>query len=222
MGTKELETPRAESADKAYTAAKAVLSAIPGIGGPVAELFGLVVQPSLESRRIKWMEAVAERLCELQNHGVSIERLQQDEAFVSAILHATQAALRTHRAEKLEALLNAVLNIAETQAHDETLEQILLSYIDELTCSHLQLLLAAHDRDYLEGRYVSVRDLVRELLPQMTEDEVLTRVLWRDLESRGLVASNAERVSPGHSLARPGMTALGRSLVALIRRRAAT
>jgi len=165
------------------------------------------------------MDSIAQRLSELYAHGLPIERLMQDEAFVTALLRATQAALRTHQAAKLEALQNALINIAVSQTHNEVIEQIALNCIDDLTTAHLRLLLAVNDFPFTG--FTTIADIVAQQLPNIGENKFLTGVLWRDLETRDLVNRGAEIAMPGHRVARPGVTRLGRILAALIRRQEA-
>ena len=49
---------------------------------------------------------------------------------MSVVLQATQAALRTHQAEKLEALRNAVLNVAAGKGPSDDMQMVFLSFID--------------------------------------------------------------------------------------------
>ena len=57
-----------------------------------------------------------------------------DDEFVSAIQHATQIAVRTHQAEKLEALRNAVLNVAAGTAPGDDLQMILTLSMPSRRC----------------------------------------------------------------------------------------
>jgi hypothetical protein len=161
------------------------------------------------------MDSISRRLSELYEHGLPIERLLENEAFLTALLRATQAALRTHQAEKLAALQNAVVNIAIRQNHDEVLEQIALNCLDDLTTAHLRLLLAVNDFPFTG--WISVESIVEQQLPDIAENKTLAGVLWRDLEARNLVSRGAEPATRGHKLARPGVTQLGRFLAGLVR-----
>jgi len=60
----ESAPPKAGKADVAHALAKAVISEVPLIGAPAAELFSLVVTPPLERRRAERLNAIAERLKE--------------------------------------------------------------------------------------------------------------------------------------------------------------
>jgi hypothetical protein len=85
----------------------ASISAAPIVAPSAAELLSLAIAPPLDKRRDRWLESLATRLKKCE---VRLESLGEDPAVVSTILYATQAALRTHQEEKLEALRNAVSN----------------------------------------------------------------------------------------------------------------
>lgn len=55
-------------------------------------------------------------------------------------LQASVIALRTSQKEKLEALKNAILNIANGQNVDESLQIMFLSFIERFTVWHIRLL----------------------------------------------------------------------------------
>ena len=67
------------------------------------------------------------------------ENLRDNEQFVSAMIQATQSAAKTHRKEKLEALRNAVVNIALGHKQIEDLQAIFLKHVDSFTPVHLEL-----------------------------------------------------------------------------------
>jgi hypothetical protein len=84
-------------------------------GTTAFELFTAAVAPSLEKRRQRWMEMVAEAVAKLPQEGaVTAESLQNNESFINTLLKATQLALFTDEQEKLCALQNAVMNSALT------------------------------------------------------------------------------------------------------------
>jgi hypothetical protein len=130
--------PQADVHELAYTFTKAGLSVIPG----VAELFSLALASPLSKRRERWLNDLADLVCELKKRveGFKVEDLAENEAFVSATLQATHIALRTHQREKIEALRNALANIALGAAPDEDRQQMFLRFIDEFTASHIRVL----------------------------------------------------------------------------------
>jgi len=125
----------------AHTLVKAGISSIPVLGGAAAEVFSLVIAPPLDRRRTEWMHTIADGLKSLEEKlkGFHVEDLSKNEAFISTVLHASQTAIRNHQQEKLEALRNAVLNVAIGKAPDEDVQLMFLNLIDALTPWHLRI-----------------------------------------------------------------------------------
>lgn len=137
----EITQPKPSGGDVAHTIVRAGLSAIPVIGGPAAELFSALIVPPLTKRRDEWVQSIVDGLKTLEEkiEGFSLDFLQNNETFVTAVMHATHAAIRNHQKEKLEALRNAVLNVASGNAPDEDLQLMFLNFIDTLTPWHLRV-----------------------------------------------------------------------------------
>jgi predicted trehalose synthase len=110
MDTDNTRKPKKDSKDVARSVVKAALSCVPALGGPMAEIFSLVVAPSLEKRRDAWIESLAARLKELEDRvsGFSVENLCGNESFVSVLMQASNTAIKNHQKEKREALSNAI------------------------------------------------------------------------------------------------------------------
>jgi len=140
------EPPKETLGDHGHAVIRAGLGAIPFGGTAAVELFNKIVSPPLERRRDQWRERVGERLNALEASGViDTDALQHDEAFVTVMMHASQAALRNHDEEKLQALRNAVLNAAMPAPIDESVQQMFVNYVDEFTVWHIRLLHLFHD-----------------------------------------------------------------------------
>lgn len=128
---KEMKSvPSNSKGDVLHAITKAGLSAIPIVGGPAVELFQYVVQPPLEKRRFEWMTSIGEKLNELEENKFDLEKLKNDENFISVMMNASQMALRTHQEEKLDALRNAILNVAKGEAPDESVQHLFLNFVD--------------------------------------------------------------------------------------------
>lgn len=56
MSRGKYKPPRKNLGDTGHVVAKAVISAIPVLGGPASELFQALAVPPLEKRRQAWME----------------------------------------------------------------------------------------------------------------------------------------------------------------------
>jgi hypothetical protein len=149
--------------------------AFPFVGAGV-KLFDLVTAPLRGKRMSDWCEELRLHLNELSQKvdRLTPETLAKNDAFVSAFAQATQAALKTHQAEKREALRNAVLNVAIGSAPSEDLQLIFLNLVDSFTPTHLGVLRDCQAKGHPNrGEFRKQRDLT---------DQVVC-----DLRDRGLV-----------------------------------
>lgn len=196
MAADRIEPPKATTGDAVHAIAKAGLSAIPVVGGPAVELFQHLVQPPLERRRAEWMAAVGEKLLELESRGVDLEELGQKDEFISAVMHASQIALRTHQEEKREALCNAVFNVAAGQSPGEALEHMFLEWIDSLSVLHLQILKLFQNPTPPSGMSIGGLSSVLEYnMPELRGHGHIYNQVWKDLYSRGLVNTEGMNVT---------------------------
>ena len=134
--------PQPSDADIVHAGVRAMVAAVPLLGGPINEVLALVLAPPVTKRRDVWLKELAdafERL-EAEVAGFKKERLQDNERFVSAALQATQIALRTHQQEKRDYLRNALLRIALGKGPDETKQQIFMNAVDAFSPAHVRTL----------------------------------------------------------------------------------
>ncbi len=190
--------PTTSAGDYAYALAKAGISQIPIIGAPASEILPLILAPPLERRRTEWLRALGERLklLEAQVAGFKLESLRNNETFITTALHASQAAIRNHQQEKLEALRNSVLNSALPNPIEEDLQLIFIDYIDSLTPLHLKVLRflddpkdwgQKHEIHYPEWSEPSAASALELVFPELAEDRWLQMFLIGDLYNRGLI-----------------------------------
>ncbi len=175
--------PEFNGKDSTHAVVRAGLSAIPGVGGPLSELFSLVITPSLEKRRDKWIESIGEALkaLEAKVEGFKIENLKDEEAFVSTVMQASQAAIRNHHKEKLEALRNTVLNAALPNAPEQNLQHVFFRIVDSFTPSHLKLLKRLDELPVMNGVA-----LPKPLFDEWKDSPGFCHQIARDLHSYGL------------------------------------
>jgi len=144
---------------------------IPLVGGGASELLGLLSSP-VGQRRDDWLSDLERRLHDLEGRvdGFRFDDLGNNQQFVSATLHATQAALRTHQAEKLEALQNAIVKVALARAPSDDLQLIFLNLVDAFTPTHLQVLrhFLATDAANIE-RFRAQRDLTDQVVSDLND-----------------------------------------------------
>lgn len=211
MADEKIQTPKSSIGDKVHALARAGLSAIPLLGGASVELFQAVIQPPLEKRRIEWMDKVGARLNTLAEEGVDIESLQNNEQFVSAVMYASQAALKTHQEAKLTALRNAVINVALGQAPEEAKQYLFLDFVDSLTELHLQILALFQSPVPRPGQSMGGLNSVLEYnMPGLVGQRELYDQLWKDLYSRGLINTDSlHGTMSGSGLSQKRTTGLG-------------
>lgn len=136
------QMPTNTGGEWSLTVAKAAAQFIPFAGGTAAEVLGAIISPNIERRRTEWLECIARRLNDLSQRMKTLtpEAISQNEAFTTAFLHASQIAITTHQQEILDALRNAVLNVAIGDGPDDSLQTIFLDAINALTPWHIRLL----------------------------------------------------------------------------------
>ena len=218
MSENNLTVPKASSGDALHATVRAGLSAIPVAGGVAVELFQAVIQPPIEKRRQKWMSDVGDKLLELEAKGLKLEDLQNNEQFISAVMHASQAVIRTHQDDKLNALRNAVINVAIGQAPDETLQHLLLNFVDSFTEQHLRILKLFQNPTLPPNVSMGGLSAVLEHnIPELRQYRELYIQLWKDLYSRGLVNTEGLNVTmTGSGLSAKRTTKLGDTLLGFI------
>lgn len=191
------KVPKPTATDHAHSAGRAIVGSIPLLGAAATELFNTIIQPPLERRLNEWREETVESLNRLENEveGFKMESLRDNEQFISTILHATQAALRTHQEEKREALRNAVLNAALDISIDDDLQMIFLNMIDAFTPWHLRILkYLRNPMDFCEtetGRSQLMSGAPAQQLekafPELKNRRVFYDQVVKDLNARGLI-----------------------------------
>jgi hypothetical protein len=135
-----IQTPTDPKIEAAAALLKGAVSAIPVVGGVLAEVGDLYLNP-LEKRKQRWIAEVSLAVEEIKKRfSVLPESLQSDERFISFLYQATMLALKNHQREKINALRIALVSVIEPQRFSEDLAFQFLRYIDELTVTHLSML----------------------------------------------------------------------------------
>lgn len=176
----DLIPPTEDGGDTRHFAIRQVTNLIPGFGGNLTEFFNWVCAPPIQKRLDAWRESVAlallDQLRRMEIAENAIEHLQQDDRFISTMIEAARIAATVHAKEKLDALRNAVCNVAAGLSIEEVERQLFLRYLDELTETHLAFLSGG------QQKYGSPK------ITGLTEE--LHWRLWRDLIARGLLIEN--------------------------------
>lgn len=165
---------------------------------PLAQaLLKKCVQAPLEVRRAAWFNMIGEGLRELQDRleGFDPDRLGDNGEFVSVVAETTRIAMATHRAEKLEALRNIVLNTAVGACLDEVLEKTFLGYVDRFSSLHIKVLKILVDPAAVSAMRSKAENMMAGSLshvlplgvPEFEGNEELLERVMSDLNREGLI-----------------------------------
>lgn len=131
--------------DKAHRVVRASIGALPVFSGTAVELFNSLIIPPLEKRKTKWMIDVTESIQNLEKQKlINVSELFQNEEFISFLLNASSAAIKIHQKEKLNALKNAVINMAINQSPEEEIALVFLNLVERFSIKHLKILNVLH------------------------------------------------------------------------------
>jgi len=201
-----IEKPKQSAGDAGHALAKGVIGAISIAGALASEIFNLVIAPPLTKRRDEWMNSIAEGLKELEEkvEGFKIEELSKNEIFITTVMQASQAAVRNHQKEKLEALRNAVLNAALPNAPEEDIQLMFLNFVDTLTTRHLRILklfddprawFAQNNKKFPSLDFGGLSDVLLTAYPELREQRGFYDQLFKDLYSQGLITTESMHAS---------------------------
>ena len=202
MNKKEkYEPPKRDKKDAIHTMASAAVSAIPYVGGASLEILKTIIPSSIERRRCIWEEEVSKGLRELENKAkLDINKIQEDEEFMSVYIQASWVAIRNHQKEKHVALKNALINSALKTSIDINMQLLYIRYVDELTPIHLLVLRYLIDNEKALEREVHYETIYKgfKMKTESDIDEMLFKLLCEDLRIRGLIRISENMVDfPG-------------------------
>lgn len=134
--------PQPEYGDTARAAVEKIIEQVPVFGPATTFMLSRFWVPSANRRLEEWLKDFAD---DFDRHkesckGVSVENLEQNEAFVSATIQIARIAIGTHQQEKRKYLRNALLNIAIGKGPDEVRQQIFLNAIEAFSPAHVKTL----------------------------------------------------------------------------------
>lgn len=198
--TKSTDVPTATFADRLHAFGRAAFASIPVVGPAAEVLFTEIITPSLEKRRVEWMNDIAKGLQKLEEcENLNLEDFQNNESFVTTLMQASQAAIRDHQSEKREALRNAVVNAALPHAPEESLQQHFINLIDTFTVWHIRLLDLCNDpRAWFEKNNAtppsasSLEELIMTAWPELRDRSDFLKVIVDELAAKGLFSSRGE------------------------------
>jgi hypothetical protein len=124
------------SKDIVEITAKTALSAIP-VGGALISCIWDSVKSNCAQKRLKeWELLLEERLVKIED---TLEQVGSNECFTTAVMKATESAIKTMENEKRNYLANAVFNSLTCEVNESIL-MMYLGFIDKYTLWHIKIL----------------------------------------------------------------------------------
>lgn len=178
--------PKETAGDNLHKVVRSALGAIPFAGTGAIELFNSVIVPPLVKRRDEWLNNLVKELEKLvsQIEGFKIENLQDNEEFISALIHATSVAIKTHQQDKITMLRNIVLNSALSPLRTESNTDeysYYLNILEDITLKEFQALVMLEKYQTATPRGLSQSSIVAEGLIPDNDLEWATR-FWNNYE----------------------------------------
>ncbi|QXE20017.1 hypothetical protein [Clostridium sp. 001] len=183
--------------DYLHTIVKSGISSVPLVGSALGEFFSTIVSQPISKRRDDWLIKIKNELDNLSEkvNGFDINNLCNNEMFVTALMNASQIAIRNHHEIKLEALKNAVLNSAMNIDIDDSVQLMYINYIDELTPWHLKILeffknptewFEKHNKNIPDVYTGSPSDILEDAYEELGGRQEFYNLVARELYQKGL------------------------------------
>lgn len=171
---------------------KTALSAIP-IGGALAtSVYDVVKGNCLAKRREMWESTIEERITKIEG---ALEDIGNNESFTTALIKATELAMRTASQEKMKYLANAVVNSFKLNLEEEKLI-IFMDLLDKYTISHIRSLHFFYNpKEFSNSSYVSgsPTTILFQAYPEL--DNEMFKKVYNDLYNDGMVNLKTENLN---------------------------
>lgn len=169
--------------------AKTLVSTIP-VGGTLVTCIWDSIKANAANRRMEdWKNQVEEKLCDLK---LSLDDIGNNELFASAMMKATDIAIKTAEDEKRQYLASAVKNSAMASI-DESVMMIYLDLLDKYTLWHIRILHLfrnpkAFDQVHVDGIMMGSSSIVVEqVYPEIAREKELLDKIVKDLQNDGMM-----------------------------------
>lgn len=210
--------PEATVADLGVGTAKAMVEAVPLVGGVASAWIFHAIDTPLGRRQQEFFESIAAGLMAAE---IKIEELGKRQDLLDTFVAATRIAVGTSSERKRRALRNAVLNTAIRPNDDETERHLFVGFVERFSEFHLILLKTLQDPvnaanalglDTSERTNATITAVVGRGVSGDT-----FKAVWNDLYQSLLVMGGGDYIStPIWNVAKRGPTALGERFLAFI------
>lgn len=191
-----VETPTYK--DLIHSTGSFVSGLVPGVG----ELFNFLFTAPAMKRRDDWIQSIEIELLELQKQIPDIlQRIQNNENAITAIMYASPLAIKTTNSKKLEALRNIIINTILYKDYEEYKTQMFLSFIDGFTEWHIRLLEYFSDPKKTINKYINNYKFPKsqrihsiqpfwDIYPNMFNERQFLSIILDDLYSKNILIFN--------------------------------
>lgn len=192
--------PKESLIDKTTQLIKAgVDSMIPG-GAIATELLLSFIKLPYQKRSEEWQQEVTHALNQIQQNGINLSELQNNQDFIDILLRSIPIGLKHHQKEKRTALTNAIIHSSQGTAPELSLQQVFLDCIDTFTIWHIKvLILFANPSEWFKnhgnghpgiGMIGNVRATLESAFPELRNNKEFVNYLWTDLYNRDFLTSD--------------------------------
>lgn len=164
------------------------------MGGTLVTCIWDSIKANAANRRMEdWKNQVEEKLCDLK---LSLDSIGNNELFASAMMKATDIAIKTAEDEKRQYLASAVKNSAMASI-DESVMMIYLDLLDKYTLWHIRILHLfrnpkAFDQVYVDGITMgSASIVVEQVYPEIAKEKELLDKIVKDLQNDGMMSEGS-------------------------------
>lgn len=200
-------------------AAKSALSAIPVGGTLITEVWNSIKSNEVKRRLEDWQEKVEDRLSKLE---ISLEDISADPRFTTALVSATEMAIKVAEDQKREYLANAVKNSMSSNM-EESIQLMYLDMISKYTVWHLKILVFFKNPLAFEnvdaGHYYmgSPKEPLYMVYPELKKSDEIVNKIVKELYTDGLMSTeNLNCTMTGSGMVASRTTGLGNGLVDFI------
>lgn len=183
--------------DFCETNLRALVEQIP-FGGLLTNNIDFLIKPSIEKRREKWLNLIVDSINVLSDRIDNINKMFQDETFITFIINTTQSAMRTHQDEKINMYKNVLINSYVCNNIDGDKKLIFLNWLDNLTFTHMKVL-AFMDQpsefcNNSDGNTMyTIAGIMRMSFPDFNDNRQIYENIVKDLYYKGLI--NTDNIS---------------------------
>ncbi len=199
--------------------AKTALSMIP-VGGTLVTCVWDSIRANAAQRRMDEWKALLEH--RLQNLETTIEDIGSNERFATAIMKATDSALKTMEEEKREYLADAVLNSVDCELN-ESIMMMYFDYIDKYTLWHIRILNFFSNPQKFPGivaeKYFmgSPMTPLCDVYPELGDRQDIVDKIIKDLHNDGLMnTGDIHGIMSGGGMVASRTTSLGSEFISFI------